>query len=179
MGIPASWGGTFWGERVSRSLYFVQEWVFPFLCNTPFISLFKCRIIKNLTYTTSGRSKCIYSPFLMFSEGWLRRVQETGQFQGVSGPGTSSQLLMISGLWFKIKKIKLGARENSSQLHLVPSLSVFDHFLLVVGQFSYWEMYIVCRGSDQDGTELWSEQLHHMLWWPLASCLDSWCICRC
>lgn len=24
-------------------------------------------------------------------------------------------------------------------------------------------MYIVCRGSDQDGTELWSEQFHHMV----------------
>lgn len=134
----------FWGKRVSRLLSFVQEWVFPFWWNTPFISLFDCWIITDLTYTTSGRSQCIYSPFLMFSDRWLRRVQETGQFQGVSGPGTFSQLLIIRCLWFKIQKIDLGAPETYSQLHLVPSLSVFDHFLLVVGQFSYWEMYSVC-----------------------------------
>lgn len=82
---------------------------------------------------------------LLFDAQMIKKSTKPGQFQGISGPGTSSQLLMINYIWFKIKKIKLGAPEDSSQLHLVPSLPVFDNFLDVLGQFSYWEMYCVCR----------------------------------
>lgn len=87
------------------------------------------------------------------------------------------------GVW-----VTLGMDSRGQFNIWIPSKQVASpsfHVLFWLMEFvSDWSSSWNCRWSEQGGrkeerTGHWSEQLHHTLWWPSASCLDFWCISRC